>query len=114
MLWAGLFSPVYAVLFGLLGIYEPQPQRGFIHEFGNIVLGCTFGVMLYIDLIFVFRVVDFSRWMILLCYLLLIAFTGARGFIAHRLLRRQYRAGNGCAALSSSATAHRRANVCAA
>ena len=46
MLWAGLFSPVYAVLFGLLGIYEPQPQRGFIHEFGNIVLGCTFGVML--------------------------------------------------------------------
>ena len=95
MLWAGLFSPVYAVLFGLLGVYEPQPQRGFIHEFGNIVLGCTFGVMLYIDLIFVFRVVDFSRWMILLCYLLLIAFTGARGFIAHRLLRRQYRAGNG-------------------
>ena len=95
MLWAGLFSPVYTVLFGLLGVYEPQPQRGFIHEFGNIVLGCTFGVMLYIDLIFVFRVVDFSRWMILLCYLLLIAFTGARGFIAHRLLRRQYRAGNG-------------------
>lgn len=33
--------------------------------------------------------------MILLCYLLLIAFTGARGFITHRLLRRQYRAGNG-------------------
>ena len=93
MLWAGLFSPVYAVLFGLLGVYEPQPQRGFIHEFGSIVLGCTFGVMLYIDLIFVFRVVDFSRWMILLCYLLLIVFTGARGFIAHRLLRREYRAG---------------------
>ena len=46
MLWAGLFSPVYTVLFGLLGVYEPQPQRGFIHEFGNIVLGCTFGVML--------------------------------------------------------------------
>ena len=93
MLWAGLFSPVYAVLFGLLGVYEPQPQRGFIHELGNIVLGCTFGVMLYIDLIFVFRVVDFSRWMILIFYLLLIVFTGARGFAAHRLLRRRYRAG---------------------
>ena len=26
MLWAGLFSPVYAVLFGLLGVYEPQPE----------------------------------------------------------------------------------------
>ena len=83
MLWAGLFSPVYAVLFGLLGVYEPQPQRGFIHELGNIVLGCTFGVMLYIDLIFVFRVVDFSRWMILIFYLLLIVFTGARGFAVH-------------------------------
>ena len=89
MLWAGLFSPVYAVLFGLLGVYEPQPQRGFIHELGSIVLGCTFGVMLYIDLIFVFRVVDFSRWMILIFYLLLIVFTGTRGFAAHRLLRRR-------------------------
>ena len=115
MLWAGLFSPVYAVLFGLLGVYEPQPQRGFIHEFGSIVLGCTFGVMLYIDLIFVFRVVDFSRWMILLCYLLLIVFTGARGFAAHRLLRREYRAGKRvCAALSSSAKALPRATACAA
>ena len=112
MLWAGLFSPVYAVLFGLLGIYEPQPQRGFIHEFGNIVLGCTFGVMLYIDLIFVFRVVDFSRWMILLC-------CSSRSPARAALLRTVCSAGStapemGCAALSSSATAHRRANVCAA
>ena len=95
MLWAALFSPVYVVLFGLLGVYSPQPQRGFIHAFGNIFLGCTFGVMLYIDLVFVFRVVDFSRWMILLFYILLIVFTGARGFVSHRLLRARYRAGKG-------------------
>ena len=93
MLWAALFSPVYAVIFGLLGVYAPQPQRSFTHEFGNIVLGCTFGVMLYIDLVFVFRVVDFSRWMILLCYVILIFLVGLRGFIVHRLLRARYRAG---------------------
>ena len=46
MLWAGLFSPVYAVLFGLLGVYEPKPQRGCIHEFVSIVLCGTFVVRL--------------------------------------------------------------------
>ena len=90
MLWAVLFSPVYVILYALLGIYTPKPQKGFIHAFGRLVLANTLGVMLYIDLIFVFRVVDFSRWMILIFYLTLNVLTAARGFAAHRLLRRRY------------------------
>lgn len=88
MLWAALFSPVYVILYALLGIYTPHPQAGYVHEFGRLVLANTVGVMLYIDLIFVFRVVDFSRWLILLHYLLLCFLTGVRGFFAHRRLRR--------------------------
>lgn len=96
MLWAVLFSPVYVILYGLLGVYTPHPEKGFIHEFGNIVAGNTIGVMLYIDLIFVFRIVDFSRWMILLFYIFLNLFSGARGFVSHRIERRRRRRGIGC------------------
>jgi len=95
MLWAALFSPVFAVLYGLLGVYTPQPRRSFVHQFRSIVLATALGVMLYIDLIFVFRVVDFSRWMILLYFIVLCVFTGIRGFVAHRLLRARYRRGVG-------------------
>ena len=91
MLWAALFSPVYVILYGLLGVYTLHPQRSFIHDYRNMVLGNTFGVMLYIDVIFVFRVVDFSRWMILLHYLILNALSCARGFAAHRVLRSRYK-----------------------
>ena len=95
MLWGALFAPVYVILYGLLGVYTPHPQKSFIHDFGRIVLGNTLGVMAYIDLIFVFRVVDFSRWMIWIFYLMLNFLTMIRGFLAHRALRRRYRRGIG-------------------
>ena len=95
MLWGTLFAPVYVILYGLLGVYTPHPQKSFIHDFGRIVLGNTLGVMAYIDLIFVFRVVDFSRWMIWIFYLTLNFLTMIRGFLAHRALRRRYRRGIG-------------------
>ena len=95
MLWAALFSPVYPVLYGLLGAYSPDPRKSFTRDYGRIVLGNTLGVMLYIDLIFVFRVVDFSRWMILFFYLTLNLFTGTRGLAAHRRLRAALRRGEG-------------------
>ena len=93
MLWGALFSPVYVVLYGLLGVYTLHPQRSFIHDYRNMVLGNTFGVMLYIDVIFVFRVVDFSRWMILIFYLILNTLSCVRGFAAHRILRSRYKNG---------------------
>ena len=95
MLWSGIFAPVFVLIFSFLGVYTPHPSRGYIHDFGKIVLGNTLGVMLYIDVVFVFRVVDFSRWMILLFYLFMIVLTGARGFIWHRVLRRKHRRGEG-------------------
>ena len=95
MLWAALFSPVFAVLYGLMGVYTPQPGRSFVHQFRSIVLGTALGVMLYIDLVFIFRVVDFSRWMILVYFLTLCLLVGGRGFAAHRLMRARYRRGIG-------------------
>ena len=95
MLWAGLFSPVFAVLYAVLGVYDPTPRRSFVHQFRSVVLATALGVMLYIDVVFVFRVVDFSRWMILLWFLLLCLLVGARGFASHRLLRSRYRRGIG-------------------
>ena len=95
MLWAAVYAPVYVILYGLLGVYTPHPQKGFIHDFGRIILGNTIGVMGYIDLIFVFRVVDFSRWMIWIFYLTLNLLTMIRGFAAHRWVRGRYRRGIG-------------------
>lgn len=95
MLWAAVYAPVYVILYGILGVYAPHPQKGFIHDFGRIILGNTLGVMGYIDLIFIFRVVDFSRWMIWIFYLALNFLTMIRGFLAHRWLRGRYRRGIG-------------------
>ena len=95
MLWVTVYAPVYVILYGILGVYTPHPQKGFIHDFGRIILGNTIGVMGYIDLIFVFRVVDFSRWMIWIFYLTLNLLTMLRGFAAHRWLRSRYRRGIG-------------------
>ena len=93
MLWGAIFSPVFVVLFGLFGVYTPHPERSYTYDFSRIVLGSTIGVMLYIDVVFVFRIVDFSRWMILLYYLFLNLFIGARGMVTHRMLRRRCRRG---------------------
>ena len=93
MLWAAVYAPVYVILYGLLGVYAVHPQKGFVHDFGRIILGNTIGVMGYIDLIFVFRVVDFSRWMIWIFYLALNFLTMLRGFAAHRWQRGRYRRG---------------------
>ena len=93
ILWAGLFSPVYVILYSIFGVYAPKTQNSFVHELGNIVLANTFGTMLYIDLVFVFRVVDFSRWMILINYILLNLLIGVRGYVVHQLLRRRYNRG---------------------
>ena len=95
LLWAAVFSPVYIILYAFFGLYTPHPNRSYIHEFGRGVLCNTLGVMLYIDVIFLFRVVDFSRWMIVIFYFLLNLFTGTRGFLLHRTVRRQYRRGEG-------------------
>ncbi len=95
LLWAGLFSPVFAVLYALLGVYTPRPQRSYVYQLRSVVLATALGVMLYIDVVFVFRVVDFSRWMILLWFLILCLLVGARGFAVHRLLRSRYRRGQG-------------------
>lgn len=93
LLWAALFSPVYVLSYGFTGVYDRQNNRRFLDILGRIMLCNTVATMLYIDLVFVFRVVDFSRWMIILSYVIMNIFTSIIHYLFWRSRRRRNRAG---------------------
>ena len=62
--WAAAFSPVLAVLYGMLGVYVPRAEKSCLRTLRRIILANALVVMLFIDVIYCFRVTDISRWML--------------------------------------------------
>ncbi|MBR6113950.1 MAG: exopolysaccharide biosynthesis polyprenyl glycosylphosphotransferase [Oscillospiraceae bacterium] len=87
MLWAALFAPVFPLLYALLGVYSRPPETEAGPALGRALLGNALAVMLWIDVLFVFRAVDFSRWMALIWLLMLDLFSAARSLAARALSR---------------------------
>ncbi len=73
LLWAGAFSPAFPALYALLGVYSPGEGPDAPRRLGAMWLGATLGVMLYIDVIYLFHRTDFSRRMLWIDWLLLLA-----------------------------------------
>lgn len=93
LIWAAAFSPVYVILYGLLNVYDPYADRAAGKELGRILLCNTIGTMLYVDVIFLFRIVDFSRWLIVLSYVFLNIFTGCKRLVLRRYQERRHQKG---------------------
>lgn len=95
LLWAALFSPVYILIYALAGIYDRHSRLTPQQKLGRLIFCNTIATMLYINLIFVFRVVDFSRWMLVINYIAMNVLTVCKRHIIDRYLQAQRRKGNG-------------------
>lgn len=62
--WAALFSPVYVFLYSLFGVYDPRAPHTTMKTFGRLAICNTVAMMLFIDFVFLFRMVDVSRVLI--------------------------------------------------
>lgn len=93
VLWAALLSPVYVFLYCLFGVYDQHSCESTTRSMGRLIAADTLATMLFIDCIFAFRMVDFSRWLTVMFWALTAVFSCAKRacFIWH--LRRRHRRG---------------------
>ncbi len=68
VLWATAFSPVYLFLYSLFGLYDSRARHTTMKTFGRLFLCNTVAMMLFIDCVFIFRMVDVSRILIFLMW----------------------------------------------
>jgi len=59
--------PIYLIFYHFLGLYQHRTYRTF-EELKGIIKGNTYGVITLVIILFVFKIVDFSRYVILLFY----------------------------------------------
>lgn len=95
VLWAALFSPVYVFLYCLFGIYDQHTSGSTTRALGRLIAANTLATMLFIDCIFVFRMVNFSRWLIVMFWVLTVAFSCAKQACFIWNLRTRHRRGLG-------------------
>ena len=88
LLWTGVLSPVFVLLYGLLGLYSTFRTKTFISELGGVILCNFIGTMLYLDVFFLFRLVDLSRWMMFLFFLALNVFMGVVLYVQRLYMKR--------------------------
>lgn len=93
VLWVTAFSPVYLFFYGLLGVYDHHGPTDVTRKLGQVVAANTIATMLFIDLMFVLRVVDFSRWMTVFYWLVSVTLSCGKVLAASRVLRQAHRMG---------------------
>lgn len=64
VLWAAAFSPIYLFLYSLFGLYDARAPHTTMKTFGRLVVCNSVAMMLFIDCVFIFRMVDVSRVLI--------------------------------------------------
>ena len=85
---AALFSPVFVFFYSLLGVYARRTVRNTVKTVGRVVIGNSLAIMLLTDLVFFFRVVDFSRWLIFFFWLITSLLVGLKAIAMDRALER--------------------------
>ncbi len=93
VLWVTAFSPVYLFFYGLLGAYDHHGPIDVTRKLGQVVAANTIATMLFIDLMFVLRVVDFSRWMTVFYWLISVTLSCGKVLATSSVLRQAHRKG---------------------
>ena len=88
LLWTGVLSPIFVLLYGMFGLYNSFRTKSFINELSSVVLCNVIGTMLYMDVFFLFRLVDLSRWMMFIFFLALNIFMGVVLYVQRAYLKR--------------------------
>ena len=95
VVWAALFSPVYVFLYSLLGLYDPRAPHTTMKTFGRLAICNTVAMMLFIDFVFLFRMVDVSRVLIVAMWALTNLFSCIKAVLVDTLEWRRHARGVG-------------------
>lgn len=93
--WAVLFSPVYVFLYSLMGMYGEWPSRSGIKIAGRLLICNTIAMMLFVDFVFFFRMVDVSRVLIVSMWAFTNVFSWSKAAIVDHRKRRRHERGVG-------------------
>lgn len=93
VLWVTAFSPLYVFFYGLFGVYDRHDSNDTSHKLGQLVAANTIATMLFIDCIFVLRVIDFSRWMVVFYWVISVTLSCLKELAVSHTLQGIHRAG---------------------
>lgn len=82
---AAAFSPFYVFLYSLLGVYAPRSVHSTVRTLGLVMVSNTLAVMLLTDVVFFFRLIDFSRWLIVLFWVITNVLVGTKAALLDHL-----------------------------
>lgn len=91
--WAAVFIPVFIFLYGWFGVYDSHLANEPSKLVGKVVIADTLTIMLFIDCIFVFRIVDFSRWLIIFYWLFVCTLSSLKALLVNRRIRKRHERG---------------------
>ena len=93
VLWVTAFSPLYVFFYGLLGVYDRHRTVETSHKLGQLVAANTITTMLFIDCIFVLRVIDFSRWLVVFYWIISVTLSCLKELAVTHILKSIHRSG---------------------
>lgn len=96
MAWAAIISPVVVFLFGLVGASDYGPSApDLTRQLGLTIVATTVSVMLLIVCVFIFRLVDMSRLLLVLFWALMTLFACLKTIALRSYFKRLYAQGTG-------------------
>jgi Undecaprenyl-phosphate glucose phosphotransferase len=79
--------PLFVVIYAVLGLYESFRIRTMADEFAQIIKGNITAMIILVLLLFVFKIVDVSRWLLVIFFIVGTAGVTLRRFTMRRILK---------------------------
>lgn len=84
---AVLFAPMQLMTFGCMGLYGSFRTKTFVEEFGRIVRAFLADGVIMVTLLYIFHIIDFSRWALFAFMLTDMLMITAKRFVLRRVLK---------------------------
>ncbi|MBE0451989.1 MAG: undecaprenyl-phosphate glucose phosphotransferase [Clostridia bacterium] len=80
--------PTFLIFYNLLELYNYKRHFGLFETITRIVRSVTFGTLIILAVLFIFKLQDFSRWTIVLFYGFTIVLTTAERYVMRRVVQK--------------------------
>ncbi|MDW7661192.1 MAG: undecaprenyl-phosphate glucose phosphotransferase [Bacillota bacterium] len=80
--------PTFLIFYNLLELYNYKRHFGFFETITRIVRSVTFGILIILAVLFIFKLQDFSRWTLILFYGFTIVLTSAERYAMRRVVQK--------------------------
>ncbi len=80
--------PTFLIFYNLLELYNYKRHFGLFETITRIVRSVTFGILIILAVLFIFKLQDFSRWTLILFYGFTIILTTGERFMMRRVIQR--------------------------